>query len=532
MRYVIVTSGPIGVGKSQFLAEFEKRLGAKRVSTRKYILDVTKCENERRSLQEAGDKLDLDTNGKWVSDAVEQVIEDDCSVEIFLVDSVRIERQVEELRARFGDKVFHVHLTAAIEELERRYTLRKPELKEFSTYKEAANHGTEQGVNELAKIADLSLNTDHVDAESLGQIAMTWRGLLSKPYDPKRLVDVIVGGQYGSEGKGNVCAHIATDYAALVRIGGPNAGHRVAEPPYKYVQLPSGTGANPTAEILIGAGSTIWLPQLLKEISDHDFKEQRLSIDPQAMIIEKSDLEIESGGLQNISTTGQGVGAASARKILNRGNVTWSAPVRLARDVKELEQYVRNVRQRLEEIFESGARVLIEGTQGTMLSIHHGLYPHVTSRETSVAGCLSDAGVAPARLDRVIMVVRSYPIRVGGASGWMGREITYEDLSSRSKIPIDELRATEKGTVSNKQRRIAEFDWGQLRRSVILNGATEIVITFADYFGIENREANSYDDLNESAREFIETVERVAGVRVSLISKAFAVDGVIKRVAK
>jgi len=114
----------------------------------------------------------------------------------------------------------------------------------------------------------------------------------------------------------------------------------------------------------------------------------------------------------------------------------------------------------------------------------------------------------------------------------MGKEITYEDLRSRSGIHIDELQATEKGTVSGKQRRIAEFDWGQLRRSVTLNGATEIAITFADYFGVVNRNANSYDDLNGNAREFIETVERVSGVPVSLISKAFAVDGVIKRDTK
>lgn len=532
MKHIIVTSGPIGVGKSLFLAEIEKRPKVERVSTRKHILEVTKCENERGALQRAGDQLDLDTDGKWVADAVERAIKNDDSVEIFLVDSARIESQITELRRRFGEAVFHVHLTAADEELERRYTLRKQELKEFPTYQEAVMHGTEKGVSELAKIADLSLNTDHIDAKSLANSAITWRGIASMPYDPKRLVDVIVGGQYGSEGKGNVCAHIAADYGALVRIGGPNAGHRVAEPPYKYVQLPSGTGANPTAEVMIGAGSTIWLPQLLKEIADHDLDGERLSIDPQAMIIEKVDRETETGGLQKISTTGQGVGAASARKILNRGNETWSEPVRLARDVEEIRPFVRNVRQRLETIFETGARVLIEGTQGTMLSIHHGLYPHVTSRETSVAGCLSDAGVAPARLDRVIMVVRTYPIRVGGASGWMGKEITYEDLSLRSGIHIDELQTTEKGTVSGKQRRIAEFDWGQLRRSVTLNGATEIAITFADYFGVVNRNANSYDDLNGNAREFIETVERVSGVPVSLISKAFAVDGVIKRDTK
>ncbi|MBW4976326.1 adenylosuccinate synthetase [Roseovarius mucosus] len=530
MKHIIVTSGPIGVGKSLFSAEIEKRPKVKRVSTRKHILEAMKCENERGALQRAGDKLDVESDGKWVADAVENAINNDSSVEIFLVDSARIESQVTELRNRFGGAVFHIHLTAADEELERRYKLRKQELKEYLTYQEAASHGTERGVKDLASVADLCLNTDHVDAESLATAALAWRGFSSKPYDPEQLVDVIVGGQYGSEGKGNVCAAIATDYAALVRIGGPNAGHKVAVPEYTFVQLPSGTGSTPDAEIMIGAGSTISLPKLLKEILDQKLDGERLSIDPRAMIINDWDREIEQKGLQKISTTGQGVGAASSRKILNRDNETFGPAVRLAGEVSELKEYVRNVRLRIEKILERGGRILIEGTQGTMLSIHHGLYPHVTSRETSVAGCLSEAGIAPARLNRAIMVVRTYPIRVGGTSGWIGQEIEFEELSNRSGIPIDELRKTETGSVSYKQRRVAEFDWGQLRHSVILNGATEIAITFADYFGIENRAATTYSELNDGAQDFVQKVERVAGVPVTLISKAFAIDSVIKRV--
>lgn len=530
LKTIIVISGPIGAGKSAFAKALEHDLKAERVSTRKYILTKTGCENERRSLQDAGDKLDQDTKGRWVADAVNRAIEDGLTADVLIVDSARIPSQVDGLRDRFDDAVFHVHLTADTKELHRRYSVRKSELREFATYEEAADHGTERNVGELAETADLVLSTDHIDAKRLAQTASVWRGISSHTYCPKPMVDVIVGGQYGSEGKGNVCAHIAGEYSALVRIGGPNAGHKVADPKYKYVQLPSGTGVNTDAKILIGAGSTISLPRILKEIYDQKLSEARLSIDPQAMIIDDVDRREEMGGLQNISTTGQGVGAANARKILNRGNETWGPPVRLARDVEELAPFVRDVRGQLERLFEMGERVLLEGTQGTMLSIHHGLYPHVTSRETSVSGCLADAGIAHSRVGRVIMVLRTYPIRVEGAhSGWIGREITYEELSIRSGISTEELKATEKGSVSNKQRRIAEFDWGQLRRSVELNGATEIAITFADYFGIENRKASSYEELNKDVRDFIEKVERVAGIPVRLISKEFARDGVIDR---
>jgi adenylosuccinate synthase len=266
------------------------------------------------------------------------------------------------------------------------------------------------------------------------------------------------------------------------------------------------------------------------EIMEWGLGPDRLSIDPQAMVIDDEDRRIESGTLRSIASTRQGVGAASARKILNRGTEpVFGPPVTLARDVKQLAKYVRDVRAELDRHYADGTRVMLEGTQGTTLSVHHGIWPTVTSRETSVAGCLSDAGIAPARVRRVVMVVRTFPIRVGGTSGWMGRELTFEEVARRSRIPLEELLRVEKGTISNTQRRIAEFDWGQLRRSTVLNGATDIAITFADYLGIANRDASTFDQLNDQTREFIQRVERVAGVPVSLISKAFAIDGVIDR---
>jgi adenylosuccinate synthase len=348
--------------------------------------------------------------------------------------------------------------------------------------------------------------------------------------EPRSLVDVIVGGQYGSEGKGNICASIAGNYGALIRIGGPNAGHRVFDPAYKYVQLPSGTGSNPEAQILIGAGSTLWLPQLMKEIADHDLTKQRLTIDAQAMVVDDWDRLAESEGLTSIATTKQGVGAASARKIVNRGSPPMLGPaVTLARDAPKLAEYVGDVREELDTLYRRGTRVLLEGTQGTALSIHHGLYPHVTSRETSVAGCMADAGISHRRVSRVIMVVRTYPIRVGGPSGWMGRELDWPEIANRSGIALEKLTEAEKGTVSGRLRRIAEFDWAQLRRAAEINGATELALTFADYLGIANRQAASFSGLNEQTQKFIRCVERVAGVPVTMVSKDFAGNAVIGR---
>jgi adenylosuccinate synthase len=183
----------------------------------------------------------------------------------------------------------------------------------------------------------------------------------------------------------------------------------------------------------------------------------------------------------------------------------------------------------MEDALHQGMRILLEGTQGISLSIHHGSYPYVTSRDTTVAGCLADAGIAPSRVRRLIMVCRTYPIRVGGPSGPLTIELTYEELARRSGIPVEELKKTELTTRTRKQRRLAEFDWEQLHRSAILNGPTDIALTFLDYICIENRHAHRFEQLTPDTLRFVEEVERVSGVQVSLVSTAFNWRNVIDR---
>jgi adenylosuccinate synthase len=159
----------------------------------------------------------------------------------------------------------------------------------------------------------------------------------------------------------------------------------------------------------------------------------------------------------------------------------------------------------------------------------HGGYPYVTSRDTTVAGCLADAGIATTRVRKIVLVCRTFPIRVGGPSGPMRLEIGYEELSARSGIPIDELKTTEKTTTTKRQRRLAEFDWEQLRRSVLLNGPTDIALTFVDYLSVKNREAFRFDQLTLETLRFVEEVERVSGQPVTLISTNFNWRNVIDR---
>lgn len=178
---------------------------------------------------------------------------------------------------------------------------------------------------------------------------------------------------------------------------------------------------------------------------------------------------------------------------------------------------------------------MIEGTQGPGLSLYHGTYPHVTSRDTSVSGALSEAGVPPARIRKVIMTCRSYPIRVqspqakGKTSGDMGIEIDWKTVSNRSHVSLNQLKTTERTSTTNRDRRVAEFNWSMLRRAAALNGPTDIALTFADYISSQNEKARRFDQLTSETITFIEEIERVAAAPVSLISTRFGFRSIIDR---
>jgi len=131
------------------------------------------------------------------------------------------------------------------------------------------------------------------------------------------------------------------------------------------------------------------------------------------------------------------------------------------------------------------------------------------------------------------MVCRSLPIRVesptGGDSGPMSHELTWEQVSARSGVPIEELKVNEKTSTTNRDRRVGEFDWALLRRAVTLNGPTDIALTFTDYISLKNRKARRYEQLTKETRRLIEEVERVAAAPVSLITTRFHYRSIVDR---
>ena len=531
---IVLVSGPICSGKSALVRQLQDEHGAKLVKTRELILKkLPKTKEVRRSLQLAGQRLDNQDGGAWVGDALQRVIDSHTNGQtpkgLYVVDSVRILGQIKSIRKAYGAEVHHIHLTATEKELRRRFENREHVDDKDASYEKLKGNRTEKGIENLAEVADVVVATDKCSEEAVLVRATALLNLY--PRSNEALVDVLIGGQYGSEGKGNIVGHIAPEYDLLVRVGGPNAGHQVyAEPaPEKYYHLPSGTQRAPNAHLLLGPGAVIYPPKLLEEIALHEVSNVRLSIDPQAMIITDADRKEEEKRFKSISSTAQGVGVASARKMTGRSEYKDDEAKFLARDCPDLKPYICSARKVIADAIVQGKRILLEGTQGTSLSLHHGQYPHVTTRDTTVSGCLADAGIAPSNVRKIMMVCRTYPIRVGGPSGDMDYEVEMQEIHKRSRIPLDELKRTETTTTTKRARRIAEFDWVQLKDSVQLNGPTDIALTFVDYFNIENRKAFRFEQLTEETISFVEEIERVSGRPVSLLSTDFNWRNVIDR---
>jgi adenylosuccinate synthase len=526
---VILLSGPVASGKTTLAQRLVEAYGYRLFKTRDLITGLTGAEIARGQLQQAGERLDHRTGGRWVATALEREVSNLKEDATVIVDAVRIKLQIEAIRNAFGRRVIHVHLTAPISVLRDRYSSRSGAVRELKTYTSVRRDPTEHQIERLNAAADVVVDTHRNTPEDVFTRVASHLGLYGRGID--RLVDVLVGGQYGSEGKGHIASFLAPEYDLLLRVGGPNAGHTVYERPipYKFHHLPSGT-RNSSAKIALGPGAVILLPVLQREISECHVESDRLSIDPHALIIEQSDIDLEVRTLKrSIGSTAQGVGAATARKVM-RGAVE---RVRLAKDLSELKPYLHETRGILDTAFSHRQRVFLEGTQGSELSLHHGRYPHVTSRDTTVSGCLAEAGIAPSRVRRIIMACRTYPIRVqspkGASSGPMGRKLSWREISRRSGIPLQELLRAEKTTTTGRRRRVAEFDWALLRKAASLNGPTDVALTFTDYLSILNRRARHFDQLQEGTRQFIEEVERVASAPVSLIVTRFHFRSVIDR---
>jgi adenylosuccinate synthase len=327
---------------------------------------------------------------------------------------------------------------------------------------------------------------------------------------------VVVGAQWGDEGKGKIVDLLAQESDVVCRYqGGPNAGHTIVAggETFKIRQTPSGVISGKTS--VIGAGCVVDPQVLLDELDELAAR----GIDPSVVVVSGNAhlimpwhvaidqaSERRLGNLQ-IGTTRRGIGPAYADKASRIGirvqdvldpkilrqkievalaeknlwleriyeaqpfdlEEVWS---RYAGYAERLAPYVGDVSLLVDEALRGGKHVLFEGAQATLLDLDHGTYPFVTSSNPIASGAATGIGIGPTRIDRVVGVAKAYVTRVG--EGPFPSEIPGE-----AQTRLRELGG-EYGTVTGRERRCGWLDLVALRYAVRINGLTSLALTKLD----------------------------------------------------
>jgi adenylosuccinate synthase len=329
---------------------------------------------------------------------------------------------------------------------------------------------------------------------------------------------VVVGTQWGDEGKGKIVDWLTEDVDGVVRFqGGHNAGHTLVIAGRKTILrlIPSGI-LRPTTRCYIGNGVVLSPTALLNEIDELQAAgvdvASRMSISGNCPLILEYHVALDKAregrrGDSKIGTTGRGIGPAYEDKVGRRAVRTqdlfdpkhFGSQVREALDFHNfvLEKYfgaptvdpskvieetlqladrlrpmITDVSYKLNKVMAAGQRLLFEGAQGTLLDVDHGTYPYVTSSNTVAGAAAAGAGVAPQRLDYVLGITKAYSTRVG--SGPFPTELTDETGAHLRE------KGQEFGSVTGRPRRCGWFDAAGLKRAVQLNGTTGLCITKLD----------------------------------------------------
>jgi len=393
---------------------------------------------------------------------------------------------------------------------------------------------------------------------------------------------VLVGAQWGDEGKGKVVDLLTRRVAAVARFqGGHNAGHTLVIGGERTILslIPSGV-LHDGVRCFIGNGVVVSLAALLSEADKLASRGvpvfERLLISPQCPLVLPSHAAIDraresASGERKIGTTGRGVGPAYEDKVARRavriGDLLSPAhfesrlrelldwhnflltqhlrepPVDFAATLAECQAQaeriaplIGDVTQQLHELRTDGASVLLEGAQGTLLDVDHGTYPFVTSSNTVAGYAAVGTGLGPCDIDAVLGIVKAYTTRVGG--GPFPTELDDETGRHLSRI------GQEFGAVTGRPRRTGWFDAVAMRRSIMTNGITALCVTKLDVMdglaevkiGVDYRDdggpvyetlpgwqgatagARSLAEMPAAARSYLARLESVCGVPVTIVS--------------
>lgn len=346
----------------------------------------------------------------------------------------------------------------------------------------------------------------------------------------KGILDIVCGGQFGSEGKGAVGAWLAsnTDCKVAVRVAGPNAGHSAIDPrtgtKWALRQIPVAAVVDYELQIVIGAGSEVDENVLADEIERLEAGGvpvlERLHIDRSATLLTNDHIAqeqvVKMGGnlTDRLGSTAKGIGAARADRVW-RSAQTWGevsdhadlVPVRGVDTVALLRKALAD-----------GDRVMLEGTQGYGLGLHTEHYPKCTSSDCRAVDFAAMAGITPwtdAGTVNNWVVLRTYPIRVAGNSGSLKNETSWKQLGLASGGYIGE----EKTTVTQKVRRVGGWDPDLAREAVEANGgaSAQVALTFFDYLYPELAGASSPKDLTTEQVRHVWAIEHQIGTAIQLL---------------
>lgn len=420
-------------------------------------------------------------------------------------------------------------------------------------------------------------------------------------------VDILVGTQWGDEGKGKLIDVLTRDVDMVIRFqGGNNAGHTVEIGDEHYVLhlIPSGI-FRPNVVNVIGNGlvvDVLGLVEEMKGIAAKGFPVDNIRLSNRAQLIfeyhKRADaLKESSAGTKKIGTTKRGIGPAYADKMNRTGirGIDLTRPERLEEQfraeaakynkqfaehgiapldidaewerVREaadyLKDYVCDTVYLINDAIKSGRKILCEGAQAALLDIDHGTYPFVTSSSCCAGGAATGSGVGPTAIDRVLGIQKAYVTRVG--AGPFPTELVYPENGGEGQDAIDGdllcAEGHEYGVTTGRKRRCGWFDAVIARYAAEVNGLTDIALTKLDvlsafdelkicvayecdgetydYFpmqqsvlfhakpvyktmpgwkGEDITKAKSFEDLPANAQAYIEELERLSGVKATIIS--------------
>jgi adenylosuccinate synthase len=327
-------------------------------------------------------------------------------------------------------------------------------------------------------------------------------------------VSVVVGGQFGSEGKGKVALEIVRrdrTVAAAVRVGGTNSGHTAVGADgqtYTLRQLPA-AAVDRSVQVILPPGSYIDVAIFSDEVSRLGLAPGQVAVSPMARIItaEHKAWEQAADLSRAIGSTQSGTGAA-VMATTARGATTFRLHSVQTEEVKELQPFLRDTASALRQLLDDGKRVVVEGTQGFGLSLlQGGFWPKATSRDTTAAGFLAEAGLSPLDVDDVTLVIRCHPIRVAGDSGPLLGETSWDNIAAEAGI-TDHIR--EFTTVTARLRRVGRFNPEIVCRAIQANHPSRIVLNHLDYVDPRVRDGL----FTSKAQSFVEKVEVDIGAKV------------------